>query len=411
MPAARTTVLAVSIAALGEEVFFRGLVLHGLVRAWARTRTGVVASVVLTALLFAALHSHPGPHERSLALRGAAADAADVGRLDLVGGARGGGREHLAGGRAAFRGNAVVAVQGLVASAGRARASGVSAKPVAQHPAGLGGHWAAGARRTPSCPARRQLARLTAGGGWIHTQYGRTPRGGQKERPEITPSNSEPGNNRRREGIGSCGSLSIRELPKASFSLVRHGVCGLRGGVTMNTRLVMAAAIAALVAGAPGALLAQEAAHAVGGVVRTASGSPVAGAAVSAGAGIVSQTDADGRFTVKLSSGRHTLRVSHPVYADAGQGTRHLRPSRWPRHPAHSAAALRGGGRGGCGARRRRGPHHQARPRSPGHREAEHGPGDAVPAAGDAVDYPVRYSAGRRRDTRTSSFAASRRRG
>jgi len=38
-------------------VLFRGLVLHGLVRVWARTRTGVVASVVLTALLFAALHS------------------------------------------------------------------------------------------------------------------------------------------------------------------------------------------------------------------------------------------------------------------------------------------------------------------------------------------------------------------
>jgi membrane protease YdiL (CAAX protease family) len=56
MPAARTTVLAASVVALGEEVFFRGLVLHGFVRAWARKRTGVVASVVLTALLFAALH-------------------------------------------------------------------------------------------------------------------------------------------------------------------------------------------------------------------------------------------------------------------------------------------------------------------------------------------------------------------
>jgi hypothetical protein len=57
LPAARTTVLALLIAALGEEVLFRGLLLHGLVRVWARTRTGVVASVVLTALLFAALHS------------------------------------------------------------------------------------------------------------------------------------------------------------------------------------------------------------------------------------------------------------------------------------------------------------------------------------------------------------------
>ena len=86
----------------------------------------------------------------------------------------------------------------------------------------------------------------------------------------------------------------------------------------MNTRLVDAAvAIAALVAGTPGALLAQEAAHAVGGVVRTASGAPVAGAAVSAGAGIAARTDADGRFTVTLPPGRHTLRVSHPAYADA----------------------------------------------------------------------------------------------
>jgi len=57
LPAARTTVLALLIVALGEEVLFRGLVLHGLLRVWARTRTGVVASVVLTALLFAALHS------------------------------------------------------------------------------------------------------------------------------------------------------------------------------------------------------------------------------------------------------------------------------------------------------------------------------------------------------------------
>ena len=70
-------------------------------------------------------------------------------------------------------------------------------------------------------------------------------------------------------------------------------------------------------AGTPGALLAQEAAHAVGGVVRTASGSPVADAAVSAGAGIAVQTDADGRFTVRLPPGRVTLRVSHPAYADA----------------------------------------------------------------------------------------------
>jgi len=85
----------------------------------------------------------------------------------------------------------------------------------------------------------------------------------------------------------------------------------------MNTRLVMAAAIAALVAGAPDAIQAQEAANAVSGVVRSASGEPVAGAAVSAGAGVAAQTDSDGRFTVRLPPGRHALRVSHPAYADA----------------------------------------------------------------------------------------------
>jgi uncharacterized protein len=57
MPAATTTVLAVAVGALGEEVFFRGLVLHGLMRVWARNRTGMIASVVLTSLLFAALHA------------------------------------------------------------------------------------------------------------------------------------------------------------------------------------------------------------------------------------------------------------------------------------------------------------------------------------------------------------------
>jgi membrane protease YdiL (CAAX protease family) len=54
MPAAGTTVLAVFVGALGEEVLFRGLVLHGFVRAWARNGTGVVAGVLLTAVLFAA---------------------------------------------------------------------------------------------------------------------------------------------------------------------------------------------------------------------------------------------------------------------------------------------------------------------------------------------------------------------
>ncbi|MFO7692069.1 MAG: TonB-dependent receptor [Vicinamibacterales bacterium] len=85
----------------------------------------------------------------------------------------------------------------------------------------------------------------------------------------------------------------------------------------MFTRLLMASAIACLVAGAPGTLLAQEAGHAVGGVVRAASGTPVAGAAVGAGTGASARTDSDGRFTLRLPPGAHVLRVSHPAYAAA----------------------------------------------------------------------------------------------
>lgn len=56
LPAARTAAWAALITALGEEVLFRGLALHALARAWGRTRAGLLASVVLAALLFAALH-------------------------------------------------------------------------------------------------------------------------------------------------------------------------------------------------------------------------------------------------------------------------------------------------------------------------------------------------------------------
>ena len=81
----------------------------------------------------------------------------------------------------------------------------------------------------------------------------------------------------------------------------------------MHTRLLIVATVAALVAGAPGALLAQEPVHAVSGVVRLATGAPVAGAAVSAGPGVAAETDDGGRFTLRLPVGRHALRVSHPA--------------------------------------------------------------------------------------------------
>ena len=85
----------------------------------------------------------------------------------------------------------------------------------------------------------------------------------------------------------------------------------------MNVRLVGAAVLAAVVAAMPGALLAQQAVYAVSGIVRSASGAPVAGASVSAGEGRPVQTGADGRFTLQLPRGRHVLRVADPSHASA----------------------------------------------------------------------------------------------
>jgi iron complex outermembrane receptor protein len=94
----------------------------------------------------------------------------------------------------------------------------------------------------------------------------------------------------------------------------------------MDVRLVRAAVLAAVVAGMPGALLAQEPVFAVGGVVRTVSGAPVAGATVSAETGATAQTDAAGRFTLPLPPGRHVLRVSHPAHETATRGLDVTRP-------------------------------------------------------------------------------------
>ena len=80
----------------------------------------------------------------------------------------------------------------------------------------------------------------------------------------------------------------------------------------MYRRLLMAAAMAAFVAGAPGALLAQEPVHPVSGVVRLVSGSPVVGATVNEKSGATARTDEGGRFTLPLPIGKHVLHVSHP---------------------------------------------------------------------------------------------------
>jgi len=54
--AARVAVLRNLTVASSEEILFRGLVLHALVRAWGNTRRGLVGGVVLTSLLFSVLH-------------------------------------------------------------------------------------------------------------------------------------------------------------------------------------------------------------------------------------------------------------------------------------------------------------------------------------------------------------------
>ena len=150
-----------------------------------------------------------------------------------------------------------------------------------------------------------------------------------------------------------------------------------------------AAVLAAVVAAMPAALLAQETAFPVGGIVRSASGAPVAGASVSAGDGKPVQTGADGRFTLQLPRGRHVLRVAEPSHVAAVRGHRRRRPARRRRGRAESRCALRGGGGRRGGARRCRGPHHQAWPGPRRDRGPEHGTGDAVPAEGGAVGHAV----------------------
>jgi len=57
LPAARSAVLTNLAAALSEEVLFRGVALYALTRVWGHTRQGMIGSVLLTALIFALLHT------------------------------------------------------------------------------------------------------------------------------------------------------------------------------------------------------------------------------------------------------------------------------------------------------------------------------------------------------------------
>ncbi len=56
LPEARTIAMTQLMVSLCEEILFRGIVLYSLVRVWGKTRRGLIGSVVLTSLIFAALH-------------------------------------------------------------------------------------------------------------------------------------------------------------------------------------------------------------------------------------------------------------------------------------------------------------------------------------------------------------------
>ncbi len=56
LPSARIAILAIFVVGLSEEIMFRGVALHRLVRVWGPARQGVIGSVVLSSLLFSVLH-------------------------------------------------------------------------------------------------------------------------------------------------------------------------------------------------------------------------------------------------------------------------------------------------------------------------------------------------------------------
>jgi hypothetical protein len=47
----------VVVAPIMEEIIFRGFLMRG----WSETRLGVAGAIVLTSLIFAAIHTHHGP--------------------------------------------------------------------------------------------------------------------------------------------------------------------------------------------------------------------------------------------------------------------------------------------------------------------------------------------------------------
>jgi membrane protease YdiL (CAAX protease family) len=57
LPAARAVVYKQLAAGVYEEILFRGVILYVLISAWGHTRMGIIASVVLTAVLFALPHA------------------------------------------------------------------------------------------------------------------------------------------------------------------------------------------------------------------------------------------------------------------------------------------------------------------------------------------------------------------
>ena len=100
LPESRTALTTQFVVAMGEEVLFRGLVLCALYSAWGSTRKGTIGSVVVTSLLFAALHlTQVFTHGVSTPI-GAATDPGNLCRRGLVGRAGCRGWEYLAGGDA-----------------------------------------------------------------------------------------------------------------------------------------------------------------------------------------------------------------------------------------------------------------------------------------------------------------------
>lgn len=87
----------------------------------------------------------------------------------------------------------------------------------------------------------------------------------------------------------------------------------------MTVRLIVAAILAGLAAAASAAASTQDVRHPVSGVVRAASGPPLAGATVAIDDDAPVHTGADGRFALAAAPGKHILRASHPAHAAAAR--------------------------------------------------------------------------------------------